>query len=204
MNSIIKNTIIITLITVVAGVGLGLVYEVTKEPIAKAQESAKQEAYKQVFEAADSFEMVEVDKAEAETALSDAGLTANTVDEVAEAKDTAGETIGYVITTTSKEAYGGDIRLTTGITSDGMVNGISILAISETAGLGMKATEDDFKNQFKEKQVEKFEYTKGGAKADGEVDAISGATITTNAVTNDVNAALAYFQSVLGGGSANE
>ena len=86
---------------------------------------------------------------------------------------------------------------------DGTVNGISILSISETAGLGMQA-EDILKPQFADKQVEKFEYTKNGAASENQIDAISGATITTNAVTNGVNAGLYYFQTKLGGGSANE
>ena len=43
MNKIVKNTLILTAITVVAGLLLGVVYGVTKDPIAKAQEKAKQE-----------------------------------------------------------------------------------------------------------------------------------------------------------------
>lgn len=204
MNKILKNTMIITLITLIAGVGLGLVYEVTKEPIALAKEKAKQEAYRAVFKSADSFEQATVDAKEAQSALSDAGLTEDIVEEVAKARDKSGETVGYVITVTSKEGYGGDIKITTGIAADGTVQGISILSISETAGLGMKATEPDFQKQFKNRQVDAFKYTKGGASADNEIDALSGATITTNAVTNNVNSALAYFKAVLGGGSENE
>ena len=55
-NTIIKDTLILTLITLVAGGLLGMVYEVTKEPIAQQAEKEKQEAYKAVFEDADSFE----------------------------------------------------------------------------------------------------------------------------------------------------
>ena len=49
------------------------------------------------------------------------------------------------------------------------------------------------------KNVPQFEYTKSGAVSDSQIDAISGATITTNAVTNAVNTAIAYFNNVLGG-----
>ena len=69
MNKIIKNTIILTIITLVSGVALGAVYEITKAPIANAQEEAKQEAYKQVFEDADSFDDLEVDAKEAAEAV---------------------------------------------------------------------------------------------------------------------------------------
>lgn len=74
-----------------------------------------------------------------------------------------------------------------------------MLSISETAGLGMKADEDEFKDQFKDKNVEQFFYTKTGESGDNMIDAISGATITTNAVTNAVDSALVYFQNELGG-----
>ena len=85
-----------------------------------------------------------------------------------------------------------------GITNDGVLNGISILSISETAGLGMRADEV-LKPQFAGKSAEKYEYTKTGAVSDSQIDAISGATITTNAVVNGVNAGLYYFQNELGG-----
>ena len=49
MGKIIRNTLILTIITVVAGLGLGLVYEVTKEPIARTEEQAKKEAWQTVF-----------------------------------------------------------------------------------------------------------------------------------------------------------
>ena len=77
-----------------------------------------------------------------------------------------------------------------------MLNGIEILSISETAGLGRKADTDDFKNQFSNKNVAQFNYTKSGAAAEYEIDAISGATITTNAMVNAVNAGLSYAKSL--------
>ena len=62
MNKIIKNTIILTIITVVAGLGLGFVYEITKDPIAAAQEATKKEAWQAVFPEAslDDFAAAEV------------------------------------------------------------------------------------------------------------------------------------------------
>ena len=110
-----------------------------------------------------------------------------------------GSEAGYVITVTDKDGYGGDIQITVGIMSDGMVNGISFLSISETAGLGMQADTDEFKSQFAGKNVAQFKYTKSGAASDEEIDALSGATITTNAVTNAVNAGLSYADYLKGG-----
>ena len=108
-----------------------------------------------------------------------------------------------MITVTDKEGYGGDIQISVGILADGTVNGISILSIGETAGLGMNATNPDFYNQYAGKQVASFEVTKNGESGDNMIDALSGATITSRAVTGGVNAALAYYQTITGG-SVNE
>lgn len=197
MKEMMKNTGILLAITLIAGLLLGLVYQVTKEPIAEQEAKAKQEACQEVFQDAASFALIGVETMTVE------GYAQESIDEVMEAKDASGELLGYVITVTTKEGYGGDIQFSIGVRLDGTVNGMSILSISETAGLGMQA-EDVLKPQFAGKNVEKFVYTKNGAAADNEIDAISGATITTNAVTNGVNAGLYYFQTVLGGGSANE
>ncbi|MFR4438924.1 MAG: FMN-binding protein, partial [Hungatella sp.] len=115
-----------------------------------------------------------------------------TVDDAVEAVDGSGNVIGYVISSTSKDGYGGAISLSAGISLDGTVNGIEFLSITETAGLGMNADTPEFKAQYAGKQVESFTVTKSGASADNEIDALSGATITSNAVTNAVNAAV-YF-----------
>ena len=201
MNKIIKNAMILTAITLISGCLLGLVYEITKEPIAQAQENAKQAAYKTVLAEVDSFEDVEVDEEAAFEPLVAAGYDADSIMEVAVAKDANGKEIGYVITVASPLGYGGDIEISVGILNDGTVKGIEMLSIGETAGLGMKAKEPEFKNQFQDKQVDVFFYTKSGEEGEDKIDALSGATITTNAVTNGVNSALVYFREVLGGGS---
>ena len=198
MNTILKNTISITVITLVAGLALGVVQDITAGPIATQQEKSKEEAYKTVFEDADKFEIYSADDG-LTSYLSDNGFTAQTIDEIMVAEDASGETLGYSFTVTDSEGYGGDIQFAMGVQNDGTLNGISILSISETAGLGMKATTDSFKDQFKDKKVEKFTYTKTGATSDDQIDAISGATITTNAMTNGVNAGLCAFQYVEGG-----
>ena len=201
MNKIIKNALTLTLITLVSGCLLGLVYEITKEPIAIAKENAKQKAYKTVLADANSFSEIEIDETAAKDALGKGTGCENTdIVGAAVAKDKDGKEIGYVITVTNHEGYGGDIQMSVGIMNDGTVKGIELLAINETAGLGMKAKEPEFKNQFQEKQVPAFSYTKSGEGGEDKIDALSGATITTNAVTNGVNAALLYFQNVLGGG----
>ena len=202
MKEMMKNTAILLVITVVAGLVLGLVYQITKDPIAEQEAKKKREACQEVFQDAASFETMEVKNVDA-SGWVEAGYAQESIDEVMSAMDASGNLLGYVITVTTKEGYGGDIRFSIGVRMDGTINGISILSISETAGLGMRA-EEVLKPQFAGKQAERFVYTKSGAVSEDQIDAISGATITTNAMTNGVNAGLYYFQTVLGGGSGNE
>lgn len=203
MNTkIIKDAAMLTIITLIAGLLLGLVYEVTKNPIKVQQALTKQKSFQAVFEDATDFkELDNFDKEGALQVLTQAGYEQESIDEAVEALDDNGTILGYVMQVTTSEGYAGDITFSMGIRLDGTVNGYEILRISETAGLGMKAKEDSFKDQYANKNVERFAYTKTGATAENEVDAISGATITTNAVTNGVNAGIAYFNSIAKGGS---
>ena len=201
-NKIIKDALALTLITLVAGVALGGVYEITKDPIAKQEAQAKAEAYEQVFTDAAAFEAVEMDDTLTKTIrdqLDQEGYKAQSIEEVMRAEDQSGETLGYAFTVVTSEGYGGDIQFSMGVQNDGTLNGISILSIGETAGLGMNADTPAFKDQFVGKQIEKLQYTKNGATQDDEINAISGATVTTNAMTNGVNAGLCAFRYVEGG-----
>ena len=199
MKEMIKNAGILLVITVIAGFVLGAVYQITKEPIALAEEAAAMAAYKEVFSDAADFSQLEV-KADV---LSQGGIVGTDIDNVYEALGSDGSLLGYVLVITNHEGYGGDIQFTMGIANDGTTNGISILAIAETPGLGMEA-DKILKPQFAGKNVAQFSVTKTGAASDEQIDAISGATITSNAVTNGVNAGLYYFRNVLGGGTADE
>ena len=175
-NKIIKDALALTLITLVAGVALGGVYEITKDPIAKQEAQAKAEAYEQVFTDAAAFEEVEMDDTLIQTIrdqLDQEGYKAQSIEEVMRAEDQSGETLGYAFTVVTSEGYGGDIQFSMGVQNDGTLNGISILSIGETAGLGMNADTPAFKDQFVGKQVEKLQYTKNGATQDDEINAIS-------------------------------
>ena len=202
MKNMLKDAGILLLITLFSGLILGLVYQITKEPIALAEEKAAKEAYAEVFKDAADFEELEKKEGTGTDADSDwiqAGYENVEIEKVLLAKAADGSSLGYVLTVTSHEGYGGDITFTMGLQNDGALNGISLLAISETAGLGMKA-EAVLKPQFENKKAANFTYTKTGSTMDSQIDAISGATITTNAVTTAVNGGLFYFQTELGGG----
>lgn len=213
MKTIIKNTIILFAITLVAGLGLGFVYNVTLDARAAQEEKTKIEAYQSVMAGMDSFETVVLDskkiqtyieekvqKVESEHNISVIKPFSATIDEVVLAKDAKGAELGYIVTVTDNEAYSGSLQMAVGISKDKTVQGISFLTLSETPGLGMKAGEDSFKSQFKMKKTDYFQYQKSGAKADGEVNAISSATITSNAVVHGVNGAIYCVEYLMGGG----
>lgn len=107
----------------------------------------------------------------------------------------SGDTIGYVFKTSAK-GYGGDIDLMVGIDTSGKVTGVSILSISETAGLGMNAKNESFINQYIGKSGT-IGVSKNGA-SDTEIQALTGATITSKAVTSAVNTALSLYPQIGG------
>ena len=197
-KSMIKNALILFAITLVAGVLLGLVYQVTKDPIAYQEKLAQDKANQSVFAAAATFDDVALDDAAAAQIASEfAGVT---IESVKEAKDSSGNGLGYVIQVKSK-GYGDFITYTVGITNESSINGISIIKIAETPGLGMNA-EKVLVPQFVDKAASALTVAKNGqvTDANSQIEAISGATITSRAVTNGVNAAVSYFENVLKGG----
>ena len=193
-KSFIKDALILFLITIIAGVALGGVYAVTKDPIAQAEYNKQQNAYREVMKDAVEFkELPGFDQAAASKVLADASLgDDNVVEGVVQAVDSSGSLLGYVISVTNSAGYGGNITFSVGYKTDGTVTGYSLTTINETAGLGMKAKEDPFKSQYNDKKVDSFEVTKSAAASDNQIEAISGATITSRAVTGGMNAAIAY------------
>lgn len=200
-NTIIKDSIALFLITLIAGLALGFVNEVTKGPIQAAKDKEKAEAYGSVYEGISTFndldgKFSEVAKTSKDT-LSGAGISGVTITEVLEAKEND-QVVGYVMAITSAEGYGGNIDLSMGITAEGEITGIQILSHSETAGLGAKAEEPEFRNQYKGMNADSLEVVKDTTSADNQIQAISGATITSNAVTNAVNGGIYFAKNCTG------
>jgi len=205
VSVMLKEAAILFVIMLISGLLLGVVYEVTKEPIRVQQEKAVQEACVAVFPGAEelgiTFEQLKYEPEEALVAeLAANGVSIGTV---FKATDKTGAFYGYVVQSTSSEGYAGNIVLYVGVKADASVSGVSILEISETAGLGMEAPKV-LVPQFAGKAVDNFTYTKTGSRTESEVDAISGATVTTKAVVNAVNGGLETAKSLMEGGGANE
>ncbi len=205
-SALLRDALALFLITLISGLALSYVYEITKEPI-KAQGIQKSiEANKAVFSEASSFEedvqLMELAKSTDLTGMN-ADFQGVTIDGINKALNNDNQLIGYNITVSTSAGYKDGINFVFGYSLDGSVTGIEFLAIKETAGLGMKAAEPEFMNQFLNKKVNQFVVTKAGASSDEEIDALSGATITSRAVANAINAGIAFLtdnSAELGGG----
>ena len=187
MNKVVKNALVLMAFSLVLGFVLGAVYKITEGPIAEAALRKEMEAYKVVFENADTFKEVTVDAAAAEKVMTDGGYP-DTIDKAFEAVDASGNSLGYVIQLTTKDGYAGGIVMVVGVTNDGIVNGYSVTSHSETSGLGTKAFDAEYIANYQGISVDSV----------SDVATISGATLTSKAVKNGINAAIAYINS-LGG-----
>ncbi len=111
-------------------------------------------------------------------------------------KDANGEIIGYVFSSKAK-GYGGDVKTMVGIDTEGKVTGVRTLDLNETPGLGMNAEKGDWLKQFVGK-VKGIAVNKNNP-GENEIQALTGATITSKAVTAAVNTALENYETVTGG-----
>lgn len=174
-GEVIKIGLILFVITAVAAALLAVVNNVTA-PLIEQNKAAKQmTAMKNVISSAETF-----DKADF---VDEAGI----VTEAYTAKDSSGSTVGSCIMV-SPLGYGGNINMAVGIDNEGKVTGVDIISMSETAGLGANAKKDEFKGQYTGKSSGITVTKKAPDK--NEISAISGATITSKAVTSGVNAAI--------------
>lgn len=187
-DSILKLGVVLFIITAIAGVILGGVHEITAEPIAIQAEKTNNEAMQEVLPSAEEFELMELEIPEDSSVLEvNKGLA-------------AGEEAGYTVKIKSA-GYGGDIIFMVGISEEGSLQGMKILEHAETPGLGANAEKDEFRNQFKDKSTEaELAVVKTAPANDNEIQALTGATITSKAVTSGVNAAVEFYNSELKGG----
>lgn len=110
------------------------------------------------------------------------------------AEGAKGVVIGYAIVVTNHNAYNSPLTLAVGITPDGETTGIYFLELNETPGKGSLANEPAFRDQFTDRSVDAF-ILNGSDK--NSVDAISGATVTSKAVVNAVNAGLDFCRTAI-------
>ncbi|MDD3925032.1 MAG: RnfABCDGE type electron transport complex subunit G [bacterium] len=172
MKEAIKLGLALLAICAIAGLALGLTYNITTPRIIAQEREARQRLYGDVLPGADKFEEVTIG-----AHTYQAGLRNR-------------QRIGVVSTVTA-EGYGGDIVLVVGMDQAGVVTGVSILSQNETPGLGNKATEPQFLKQYIGKRSGDLRLKTDG----GEIDAITAATITSRAVTTGVKNAVEQYLS---------
>lgn len=174
---------VLFVIAFVATLLLTVCNAMTKDRIAMLAEQAETEAMQAVLPSAETFE-------------SYAGQVAEPVKAIYIGKS-AGTDVGYCVSV-APQGYGGEIAMMVGISADSAVTGVEITSMSETPGLGAKASEADFKAQYNGISSA-ASVIKSGEPKENEVVAISGATITSRAVTEGVNQALEAVQAIGGG-----
>lgn len=193
-----KPAIVLCLVTLIAGIALGGVSYLTKDAIAEQERLANAAAYQAVIPAAEKFGIS--DSADAYLAdnggagYGDGAFGKATVNEVVVGLDASGNTVGYGISVTTGDGFEGNVTLSVGIDPEGGILGLAFTELNETPGMGMRVDEPDWKAQFEGKNVSSFALIKSGAaSAENEIDTVSGASTTSGAVVNAVNAAVDFF-----------
>jgi electron transport complex protein RnfG len=191
MKKFFRDLVPLVGICLVAALLLAVFNLITEGPIAENAIRAAQETRENLLEEAVTFEEVELEEGSA-------------MDSCYEGFDANGESVGFVVETTVG-GYAGEIVVTVGIDDENVITGIEVGGenFSETAGLGAKAKEDDFTDQFIGETVP-LSLAKGETGLeDGIIDAISGATITSTAVNGGVNSIGKFVMDMSGEGGSS-
>jgi len=182
----------LTVVTLVAAVSLGYVFQWTKEPIAQAQLAKQLKAIEAVMPGYDNNPLAEMYKLPTPDGT-------DSLEFFPTRKN--GELIGVAVKTSSSKGYSGKIWLMVGFNMKGDIQNISVIDHHETPGLGSKMSTPAFLNQFlgKNPGQQKLKVKKDG----GDVDGITGATISSRAFSNAVQLAYDTFQKSLDHGNAH-
>ena len=181
-----ENPIVLSLVLLVISVVVALILaftnSITEQKIADNTIKEQQSAMQTVLPEATAFE--------------DMNYAEGNVKAVYQA--TSGDKmIGWCVSV-APNGYGGAIDLMVGISPDMTLSGIKVVSNSETAGLGAKCTEESFSSQFSGKSAP-LSVIKNGDADNSQIVAITGATITSVAVSDGVNEAVAAIEKIGGG-----
>jgi electron transport complex protein RnfG len=169
-STLVNMVVVVFVITLVAGLTLGFVNDLTLAPKARARLAKKVDALQKVLPAFDNDPVSAVVRIPAATPKDSI--------EIYPAFE-SDAFIGAAVTGASDKGYSGRVKLMVGFLPDGRINNIEVLEQKETPGLGTKMKGEAFLRQFRGKNPETFDLR---AKKDGgAVDALAGATITTRA-----------------------
>ncbi|MDA3906890.1 MAG: RnfABCDGE type electron transport complex subunit G [Bacteroidales bacterium] len=184
-STFINMVVVLFVVTAVAGLALGGVYNLTKEPIAIAKQKKLNDAIKAVLPEFDSIQQLMVQRADGDDSLQFYIARKDTV------------IIGTAVNTYTMKGFSGLIKLLVGFIPDGSIHNVSVLEHKETPGLGTKMDKPKFKDQYK--GVHPAEFDLKVTKDKGDVDAITAATISSRAFSDAVQRAYDTFEKNKGG-----
>lgn len=207
-STLVHDTICLFLITLISGILLGGIYQITKKPIEEQDEKTKQEAYAAVYDGAEfvsdndvtsKLEAFQKDLTAGKiTTESGTDLSDVEISEVMKAT-VDGQDAGYVVTCSGK-GYGGAVKVALGIDGEGNIKGIQIMDCSnETPGLGQNSSNEEWNKQYigmNTSQDITVVKDGTGSTENGTINSISGATITSSAVTRAVDGSLLFITSL--------
>lgn len=185
----VKYGITLFVITAIVGVALAGVNFLTKDKIEENTVLKINDAYKEVIDAQDFSEEID---------LNSVLEKSDCIKSVVVAKK-GGEKVGYCVKLEQTGGYGGVIGLVVGVDNEACITGVSVVEHSETAGLGANLVKESFRNQFKGIGEEIKGVVKANPK-ENEIQALSGATVTSKAVKNAVNSSISVVKQINGGG----
>jgi electron transport complex protein RnfG len=182
MRDIVRLIVILTLVCIVAAVALATVYEFTKEPIAEQRRLARLKAVEAVLpehENQPDQDTIEVDLGNGATRMVYLGFYENKIN-------------GLAFEINNREGYGGEIVAMLGLNTNGEIYGVEIVRHAETPGLGAKIANPEFRAQFKGKALANtnFMLKKDG----GDLDQVTGATISPRAIVKGIKEGLEFFK----------
>lgn len=192
MKSTLLNMVAVLFgVTLIASLGVGIVYRITAEPIAAANAAAVTEALGRVLP---PFETTKVDTLQ----IDELPITVYT------AYDASGAVAGYAVQTATKSGFGGMIRMMVGFNPEGGILNINVLEQAETPGLGTKMAEEEnvLLNSIRGRRPETMQLVDGRIavrKDGGDVEALTAATISSRAYCDAVNRAWMAYRSVVTG-----
>jgi len=179
MGDIFKLALRLFVFALVAAVALAMTNEVTKGPIEAQKLAAKMDALNTVLPGCEYEQIAYEGLAEG-----------SSLDEIFLAKDASGATVGYALTA-NPQGYGGPIPITVGVSAEGCITQTYVGALQETAGLGTRVAEPEFKEQF-------IAIAADPDTLNDDVDTIGGATVSSSAFVGAVSEILSYTKNTLG------
>lgn len=196
-DSLLRDGLILCVIAAVLGLILGGVFLKTKKHIDEASKEARLTGYNNVYKDYSGVKFEESGELSAGISEYNSRKSENMkayIDNISKAEDEQGNVIGYAFIAHSA-GYSGNVTIAAGIDLSGVVTGIDIVYMNETAGLGANCTDEEFKEQFKGKSG-KIGINAGTGADDNEIDGLTNATITSDAVVNSVNICLDFFNTI--------